>query len=130
MMKEGRSTTLEVNKKGEKKMEWPKKEAGKPETPKAVEEKVEEVKDPEAEIPTSTPEPTPVDKNQENLEKGTAKIALRYRLEPKNDDLKNVKGIFSKGSPVLIYDRKGKWGMTKVKGEEFWVMLKFIKFDK
>ena len=128
-MKEGKSTTLEV-KKGEKKMEWPKKEAGKPETPKAVEEKVEEVKDPEAEIPTSTPEPTPVDKNQENLEKGTAKIALRYRLEPKNDDLKNVKGIFSKGSPVLIYDRKGKWGMTKVKGEEFWVMLKFIKFDK
>ena len=129
MMKEGKSTTLEV-KKGEKKMEWSKKEEGKPETPKAVEEKVEEVKDPEAEIPTSTPEPTPVDKNQENLEKGTAKIALRYRLEPKNDDLKNVKGIFSKGSPVLIYDRKGKWGMTKVKGEEFWVMLKFIKFDK
>lgn len=129
MMKEGRSTTLEV-KKGEKKMEWPKKEEGKPETPEAVEEKVEEVKDPEAEIPTSTPEPTPVDENQENLEKGTAKIALRYRLEPKNDDLKNVKGIFSKGSPVLIYNRKGKWGMTKVKGEEFWVMLKFIKFDK
>lgn len=129
MMKEGRSTTLEV-KKGEKKMEWPKKEEGKPETLEAVEEKVEEVKDPPAEILTSIPEPTPVDENQENLEKGTAKIALRYRLEPKNDNLKNVKGIFSKGSPVLIYDRKGKWGMTKVKGEEFWVMLKFIKFDK